>query len=67
MLSYAKGLKRSQSDPSVIQGRMRRSKASRVCEWSLSWNGARIKDRCSLFVPYVLYSRHRVQQRSETV
>ena len=60
MLSYAKGLKRSQSDPSAIQGRMRLDVASRVCKWSLSWDVAWIKDRCSLFVPYVLYSRHGV-------
>ena len=52
MLSYAKGLKLSQRDPGVIQGKMRLGVASRVCEWSLSWNGAWIKDSCSLFVPY---------------
>lgn len=40
MLSHAKVLKRSQSDSSAIQGRMRLGVASRVCEWSLSWNGA---------------------------
>ena len=51
MLSYVKGLKRSQSDSSAIQGRMRLGVASRVCEWSLSWNVAWIKDSCTLFVP----------------
>jgi hypothetical protein len=52
MLSYAKVLKRSQRGPGENGGRMALGLGSRVCEWLLSWNGAWIKDRCSLFVPH---------------
>jgi hypothetical protein len=52
MLSYAKVLKRSQRGPGENGGRMALGVASRVCEWLLSWNGAWIKDSCSLFVPH---------------
>ena len=60
MLSYAKGLKLIQSDSSAIQGKMRLGVASRVCEWSLSWNGAWIKEVVPYLSPSVLYSRHGV-------
>jgi hypothetical protein len=52
MLSYAKVLKRSQRGPGENGGRMALGLGSRVCEWLLSWNGAWIKDSCSLFVPH---------------
>jgi hypothetical protein len=67
MLSYAKGLKRSQRDPSAIQGRMALGLGSRVCEWLLSWNGAWIKDSCSLFVPHCVIFSAIAKQRSGTV